>query len=419
MYVWCVIAMLGIIFWLNCMKPNGAENSPVISNSRNESYLSSPITGSAITGVGDYNINSGYGALRYDSDKVDSDTALWLLAGQLQQLSASEHGKLYEKLKSPPHTSKRRAMLEMLLRSWGKIDPNSALIALETYTGYGKASYINQVLAGWARKDPQGAWMWASDSLTREPQGQEWLSVAQSRFDAMLDALTSSEQYEIAATLVSTTQIGSIQGDLAISLGKEWGRGDSRAALTWIDAIGDDILKLNAYQGFTRSITEVDPGAATKLALSRGDPIQTSVGLRDVMFYFIENKDYATATQWVLEQQPNDVMDVPYQEYVNNVIFTDPDSAIIALSRMTDPVRRDETAAQSIKALSGDLPDRAIDLTLQYVKKNPVGDASKILARWAKYDYEGASNYITSNSTLSDDARKQLTSVLVKSAPKK
>jgi hypothetical protein len=419
MCVWCGIAMVGILAGLTWMKPKGAVSSSSALGLHEESDLSSPKAGSTINGLGNANLTSKQGASGYDSPNVDFDTALWLFAGELRELNTSQHAQLYEKLKSPPYTSKRRAMLEMLLRSWGQIDPHSALSALETFSGYGRVSYVNQVLAGWARKDPQDAWTWGKESLAREPQGPEWISLAQKRFGAMLDALTAAEQYQIAAKLVSTTQNGGVQGALAISLGREWGRGDSRSALNWIDAIGDDILKLNAYQGFSRSIAEVDPDAATKLALSRGDLVQTSVGLRDVMFHFIENKDYATATKWMLEQQPNAAMDVPYQEYINNVIFTDPDSAITALSRITDQVRRDETAAESIKALSNDLPDRAINLALQYVKKNPVGEASKILTRWAKYDYEGASKYIASNPTLSDDARKQLTSVLAKSVPKK
>ena len=111
-------------------------------------------------------------------------------------------------------------------------------------------------------------------------------------------------------------------------------------------------------------------------------------------------------------------MDTAYGTYCQRIATIDPGSAIIALSRVTNDEAKNELAKSTINRLKTDLPDRAIDLTLEYVKKNPIGEASKILENWARYEPEGASKYIASNTALSETDRRQLQTVLAKALAK-
>ena len=346
----------------------------------------------------------------------DKETRLSLFKNHLLDLNSEGHRAIFENLNRPPHTKAQKDMLALLLNSWGRIDAKSALGAVDSVADANKkAIYTDYILAGWTREDPESAWTWATERIPPPEQGF-YSSIR--RFDGMLDSLIDLNNYGVAASLVSTISSQNIQGAISARLAKEWAGVAPAEAARWVNGIEDRILKLNAYRGYSESICEIDVSMATRLALSQTEPHLQSYGLVTVVTHFLQEDNPSNATKWIMSQSPAPTMDVAYQAYINGTMHTDPDNAIEAISRVTDADTKEQMAKSAINRFKVDLPDRAINLTLQYVKKNPVGEASKILENWAKYEPEGASQYIASNTSLSETDRRQLQTVLAKVAAK-
>lgn len=269
--------------------------------------------------------------------------------------------------KSQARTSYQADLDQLVqLKTLAQTAPAAALEQTAALRGELKSRAQAEILALWAKRDPQAAWNWLATYqphnnpafitlLTNigidQPQAaldmtvnfaQANPSIKKDIYQAALKGLAQGGAYDSASFLIEylDDQEG-IKGDLISQLAGDWALYEPEAALQWLRAQADQPVTV---MGRLAAVwAETDPGAATQFAAQQ--PAVMREQLLTQSFKHWVSSDAANASAWLAAQPATRDLDPLINQWVEQT-SADPiylSQSLTIAGRMTDPEARINT----------------------------------------------------------------------------
>lgn len=253
---------------------------------------------------------------------------------QLKTLAQTAPAAALEQTSALRGELKTQAQAE-LLALWAKQDPQAAWYWLETYQPHNHPAFI-ALLTNIAIDQPQAALDLAVSFAQANP------SIKKDIYQAALKGLAQGGAYDSGSFLIAylDDQEG-IKADLISQLASDWALYEPEAALQWLRAQADQPVTV---MGRLAAVwAETDPGAATEFSAQQ--PAVMRDELLTQSFGRWVSSDAANASAWLAAQPAARELDPLISQWVEQA-SADPGylSQSLALTgRMTDPEQRINT----------------------------------------------------------------------------
>ena len=237
------------------------------------------------------------------------------------------------------------SLVEDALVFWGKREPEKALKWLQENRGVEPSSVfaqrIQQVVRGWAEKDPQGALNYALTSMAtgsrseRQQQSQAVRSIAA--------IMAQAGDVAGALQLFGTMPEGDLRTTALNSIAREWGRNDPLGAIQWAQTLGEggDAYRTTIF----RSWSESDPAAAAQWLASSGVESENKAEWMAQTVANWSQYDLDAPAQW-LNNMPNSTeKDGAVLAFTNRAAREDPETAMAWTGQISNPEWGDRAMA--------------------------------------------------------------------------
>ncbi len=228
---------------------------------------------------------------------------------------------------------------------WGQKAPDKALQWLSENRGVEPTGVFNervqQVIRGWAEKDPQTALQYALNSM---PTGSRADNAQQSQAVRIIAATMAREgNIAEAVSLFSSMPEGDLRTSALNSVAREWGRNDPQAALQWVQNLGEAGDSMRAT--VLRSWSEQDPASAAQWAASLpADDAKKGEWMAQAVSQWTQY-DLDTPAQWLNNMPNSPEKDGAVLAFTNRAAREDPESALAWAGQVSNGEWRDRAMA--------------------------------------------------------------------------
>ncbi|MBL4575263.1 MAG: hypothetical protein JKY51_04080, partial [Opitutaceae bacterium] len=239
-------------------------------------------------------------------------------------------------------------MLFQLLQGWGELNGPAAMNFALSLDPNKQGNAIRFVLKGWAKNNPEDAWMWVRadpDSKNIEKRGM---------YRAVLREMMNQGDFDLGIRLVSF--IGEEEGEtrtkerLTQQLMRSWLVEDGESALKWIDQMPDDPSSEGALKAFAENWAMLDGIEAAEWARSMEDQ---SGALTSAIISWTRNGKPAEVAEWLKGQSSSTEMDNAISIFVRATVREDPELAQGMIHSIQDHNTRDRAVLASARGQDG------------------------------------------------------------------
>ncbi len=262
---------------------------------------------------------------------------------------------------SPDWDPDTRAAIHLLLTRWAREAPEQALASLRTLDPTKNGGDATSILAGIAASDPERATKWLSDPDNR---------------------------------MTSFPFLGQF---LAGSIGKEWARQNSAAALEWASKLPDN-QRTGAYVGILGTLAGSDPATASAQVTRLEDGSARREAIRHIATVW-GKQDPQAAADWA-QSLTGEERTVALKETLSSWAGHQPAAA----AKYLETLKAEEITADQLKAVTEPWVSQAPASAAAWLVARPDGDAkneamSSVMWRWTTAEPSAASAWLRAQPT--------------------
>lgn len=308
------------------------------------------------------------------------------LLAYIDQLGPGDFEDAVAHFRSLGITESRFGEYSLLLSAWAKADPLSALTYAKENTGSRFAT--NTILSSWASSDPEAAIRWAETNHEGDGANPYLAGIIRS-----LAGTDSARATQLLTGMPRSVERGEALDALLPHLLRQGGE----TARSWIEGLGDPVLRDGAMSRVAEQLAATDPaGTAAWLVANPGEASQRrmddvysqwarkdeqaaigslaslpsgdnrSNALRGVISSVASKDPQAAVT--IMNRFPNDVNDRVVQNFVWHSFRSDPSVAVNQISRIGDQREREQMYRRTMDAWM----DRDATAATAWMQTNPL-----------------------------------------------
>ncbi|MDB6135110.1 MAG: hypothetical protein JWM59_3353 [Verrucomicrobiales bacterium] len=260
----------------------------------------------------------------------------------------------------------------LFLYAWGAMDGKGALAHAETLEGGRKNRFLNEILPGWAGKNPDAAVAWLDTQKDGEDKermrgnlvaGLADHDIGRATDYAYARAKAGDKQAESYLETVTAEQLrksgpvaaaawgeslpeGTLKGEALESIAEAYARRDPAAASAWA-------AKFASTDYGTQVVEEIGAqwaGRDPKAAMAWLDTLQEGNSRSEGSFSALREwtqKDPMAASQYLADMPNSPAKDSAVGGFVRTLSREDPESALIWAKTISDPQSRNQTLTRT------------------------------------------------------------------------
>jgi len=325
------------------------------------------------------------------ADPLERHAALLDLLGRL---GPNDFAAVAEQYRSMDHYGDSRGEFDLILRSWAKADPLSALAYTEKQSGGGRDS--STILASWAGRDGAAAERWALDHQPAEGANPYLAAVV--RGIAATDIGRASE-------LTQSMPFGPERSYAVDSITRALFMQGTDAAMAFPASIEDPALRAGFVASVADRLAAKDPAQAANWLATSTDAESQARAARSVA-QALAKDDTASATQWLQKLQPT-----AQAEAARGIIPIMSSADIAKTASWASTLAGIPGYDKVVEEFVWSCDSRAPEQSAAWIQGISDPDQRRhlyysMLGEWAKRDAAAVKTWVTSNSVPPDVLRR-------------
>ena len=325
------------------------------------------------------------------ADPLERQAALLELLGRL---GPNDFAAVAEQYRNMDHFGDSRGEFDLILRSWAKADPLSALAYTEKQSSGGRDS--STILASWAGRDAPAAERWALDHQPAEGANPYLAAVV--RGIAATDIGHASE-------LTQAMPAGHERGYAVDSITRALFMQGTDAAMAFPASIPDPALRAGFVASVADRLAAKDPALAANWLATSTDAESQARAARSVAQALAQD-DPTSATQWLQKLQPT-----AQAEAARGIIPVMSSADIAKTASWASTLVGIPGYDKVVEEFVWSCDNRAPEQSAAWIQA--VSDPEQrrhlyysMLGEWAKRDAAAVKTWVTSNSVPPDVLRR-------------